>query len=360
MRELEHISRFCRRTTPWDNLLMIAEMEGVAGLLYFNLKSSGILNTLSRPFTEKLEKINSSIRERTSSIIEEAEAISKILKQAGIPVVALQGLSLMTIYGDPCLRPLGDADLMVKPVHRASLRELLCAAGYQNPIETHPNIFLKNSICIDIHTHVLNLDRIRSRQYLFPADLTSMWDRTKPLFDRSGDLLSLDPFDNFIALTAHALKHGYSRLIWLVDLHESLLKMCDNANCYENIIERARFWHQERIVIYALILVEEIFGMRTPVWFKKELGINRLNVLEKYLLLKKIRGRVQRELFNLLWLYNIKKIANKIEFIKETAFPRDEISVRSFNDGYPNRVGFVYAKRLGKVITKVGKVFSGS
>ena len=357
-REREYISLFCKREVPWDNLLMMAEMEGVSGLLYFNLKNSGILSSLPDSFSGPLENICGRIREQTTSIMDEAEALSKRFKQAGIPVVALQGLSLMTIYGDPVLRPLGDVDLMVKPIHKFRLKELLYNAGYQDPLNTHPNLFLKDNVCLDVHTHVLNLDRIHSRKYLFPVDLSSMWDRAEPLFDQSGGLLTLDPFDNHIALTVHALKHGYSRLIWLVDLHESLLKLRGMDNGLEKIMERARFWHQENTVLYSLVLLEGIFNIQLPFRFKRELGITRLNILERYLLSKKIHGFTPRELFYLLWLFNIKGIKNKIRFIKESVLPRDEIMAQIFHDYSTHAKGSIYVKRIGEVMIKMSKIFN--
>lgn len=357
-RESQYILHFSRKEVPWKNIAMIMEMEGVSGLLYIHLKNLGLLGKLPTAFELSLEKVYQRTKDQTLTFVAEAKALSAKFKQAGIHVMALQGLSLVSIYNDPGLRPLGDADLMVKALHKKRFMSLLQELGYHNPTNTHPNIFFKDGICVDMHTHVLNLERIHSRRYLFPADVTAMWKRATPLFDESSALLMPDLYDNHIALAAHALKHGYSRLIWLVDLHESLLKLCNNIDCYEKIIERARFWRQERIVLYALILVEGLFGMRIPSWLKQELGFKNLSIIERYLLIKRIRGFVQRESFNLLWLCNIKGLANKVEFIKETAFPRDKISARISDDSSPRIRRLFYAKRLGEVIIKVGKILT--
>lgn len=275
-----------------------------------------------------------------------AKALSDKLEQVGIPVLALQGLSLTKLYGDAGLRPLYDMDLMVKPGHKGRLKELLKQAGFHAPHPEYPDILGKGAVLVDIHTHILNLDRINNRRHIFPMDLTFMWKRAVPLFDKQDGFLYLDPFDNFVALAAHALKHSYSRLIWLVDLHECLLELTGDPGGWEEIVKRTRFWQQEKMVLYALILVESILGLQVPLRIKHELGIARLNILEKYILRLKIRGFSSNGLCEILWLCNIKGAGNKLKFIKETVFPRDEIMAQIIQDkswagkrsGYTRRV----------------------
>jgi len=356
-RELDFAHRFSQEKVPWSNVCAIAEMEGVAGLFYINLRNSGILAAIPTSIRDSLEKIYNDTRRYTADILEEANRLSARFKEAGIKVVALQGLSLLSVYGDPGLRLLGDIDLMVRPKQKENIKRILREAGYHNSMALYPNIFFKNSFCIDIHTHVLNLERIKSRRQIFPSDLNAMWDMAVPLFDQAGHLFILDPYDNIIALAAHALKHGYSRLIWLVDIYESLLMLRNNTDWDNVIIERARLWRQEKILLYSIILVENIFGMKVPFRVRKDLGVNKLNIIERRLLLRKIRGTAGREIFNLLWLCNIKGVANKIDFLKEIVFPRNDILAQIHDDSFPHIKGLTYAKRFGEVFKRVCKNF---
>ncbi|MBW1791376.1 MAG: hypothetical protein JRJ14_03780, partial [Deltaproteobacteria bacterium] len=158
-----------------------------------------------------------------------------------------------------------------------------------------------------------------------------------------------------IALAAHALKHSYSRLIWLVDLHEFFIKWANNANGLDEVIRRAQFWHQERVVLYALILLERIFDLKIPSWVKRELGIHKLGILEKHLVRLKLRGLSSNELCIALWLFNIKGIGKKLKFIKETVFPKDEIMAQIFDKSSQTPKTSAYAKRIGQAISLVGE-----
>ena len=162
-----------------------------------------------------------------------------------------------------------------------------------------------------------------------------------------------DPFDNFVALAAHALKHSYSRLIWLVDLHECLLELAGNPGGWEEVVKRVRFWQQERVVLYALILVERIFGLQVPMPAKQELGINRLNALEKHLLRLKLKGFSSRGLCYVLWLCNIRGAGNKLKFIKETVFPKEAIMVQIIQDKSWAGRRSGYCRRVAETISLV-------
>lgn len=354
--EEDHVLRFAKKDAPWDHLIILSGMQGVGGFVYYHMKRLGLLNIIPESVLDQLEGSYARTRKRTLAILNEAKVLSSGLEQARVPVIALQGLSLInTLYLDPGLRQLGDIDLMIKPDDKKRFKKLLCHEGYRSPYRTYPDLLFKSDILIDIHTHVLNLERIKSRRYLFPEDLNPMWEKATPLFNQPNGLLTLDPYDNFIALTAHALKHSYSRLIWIADLHECLLKLSNSTNKWKALVERAQFWHQERVVLYALILVEKIFDLKIPFSVKYDLGIHKLGILEKHLLRLRLRGLLSDELCIVLWLCNVKGLGKKLEFIKETIFPKDEIMAQIFDKNFQKTKASIYARRMANAFARVGR-----
>jgi hypothetical protein len=352
--DLDDILQLLKKDLPWEQLVRTAETEGVAGLLYHHLNNLGCLDLLPEAALHYLEAIYQRTTRNTLAIVSKIHQIAAVFRQARIPVIALQGLSVVLLYKHPGLRSMADADLMVKAHHKAAVRGLLIEAGYR-PVPLYPDLLAKDGFLIDIHVHLLNLDRIRSRRYIFPEDLSPMWDNAVVLFKKQDGLLGLDPYDNYIALSAHALKHSYSRLIWLADLHESLLALTGKPIAWAELAERARFWKQEKVVLYSLILIERIFGLDVPLQVKLELGIEQLTILEKRLLNMKIRGLSSSELCLVLWLCNIKGAVNKLKFILETIFPRKEIMAQ-ISDRISGRVTVAdYAKRTAGAIRLLDK-----
>jgi hypothetical protein len=354
--DLDDILQLLKKDLPWERLVRTAETEGVAGLLYHHLNNLDCLDLLPEAALHYLEATYQRTTRNTLTIVSKILEIAAMFRQARIPVIALQGLSVVLLYKHPGLRSMADADLMVKANHKARLIGLLIEAGYR-PVPLYPDLLAKNGFLIDIHTHLLNLDRIRSRRYIFPEDLSPMWDNAVVLFKKQDGLLCLDPYDNFIALAAHALKHSYSRLIWLVDLHESLILLADKPDGWEKLVERARFWKQEKVVLYVLILIKSIFNTEIPSQVKLDLGIRQLNILEKYFLDLKIGGFSSNGLCEVLWLCNIQGPANKLRFIKETIFPREEIMLQISHRSSSRVAISDYARRTVDTIGLLGKNF---
>jgi hypothetical protein len=353
--DLDYILHFLTKDVPWEHLLMRTEADGVAGLLFHHLKHRGLISQLPKSGLRGLEYTCHRITQETLAVVAKAIALSDLLTQAQIPVIALQGLSVVKLYGDPGLRPMLDADLMVRPGDKESLKELLLKAGYRMPRPLYPDLLSKDGVLLDIHTHVLDLDRIENRRHLFPEDLTTMWERATRCFDQHDYLLILDLFDNIVALAAHALKHSYSRLIWLVDLHELLLRATNNSDGWERVVERARLWKQERILLYALMLVERIFDLKVPTWVKSNLGIERLKILEKYIIRLRLKGFISNEVCMVLWLHNIRGMGNRLKFVTETVFPRHEIMSQIVLRGSGKVKRLDHARRVVHTIKLLGK-----
>lgn len=333
--------------------MLLAESEGVDGLLCHHLSR---LKEAKIPETarSRLEQRYKEQIQLQAGIKAEAEFISALLEGSGLSAIGLQGLSLSDIYNIPGVRPMGDMDILIQPQDRAQVVSLLQKIGFHIPDPVYPDNLLKHVLWLDIHTHFLNIDRIRSRQFIFPKGLTGLWKRALPLFKSSAGLLTPDPLDNFVLLCAHTFKHNYSRMIWLVDLHESLDRIRSLPDGWEKLIERVRYWGQEKIVVYGLIVSEGILGTTIPKWVKEELNFNDLGSIEKYLLRLRIKGGNRLEYYVPLCFFAIKNIRGKLEFIVESMFPKRDIMAQIYlNSPSHSRFNHI-THRLVQTLSLVG------
>ena len=320
----QFVSQFVKEPVPWEHLILLAQSEGVDGLLYHHLNH---LDEIAIPESiwDRLKDTYQTYRQTQLNIEKEAEFISYHLEAKELSAIALQGLSLFQVYETPGLRPVGDLDILVKISQYDEVVSLLKNIGFSVPNPVYPNNLRKNGLWLDIHTHILNLDRIKSRQYIFPKDLSALWNRAVPIFPSTKGLLMPDSIDNFVLLSAHTLKHSYSRMIWLADLNESLIKFIAVPHRWNQLIERAKYWGQEKIVLYGLIVSEGILDRKIPVSVKRALGYEKLGLFEKHVLRLKIKGVALPSYCIALWIFAIKGTLKKIKFLKETMFPRDDI-----------------------------------
>ena len=342
---------FLRKGVSWGTLLGLAHCNGVSGLLYAHLRTPDLMPFVPGTVARNLEQAFLETAAQVQATLSELESLAQRIESAKVPVMAIQGLSLMDVYPEPGLRPLGDADLMVAPENKGRFRKMLWEAGYTLPDFRYVDLYARNGVWLDIHSHILNMDRVASREFLFPKDLTALWERAVPLSEKMPPFLRPDPVDNFIVLAAHALKHSYSRLIWLVDLHELLLSGLD----WQQLTERARFWRQERVVLYAVILLEGIFHLHVPPAIKNDLGATRFNNLEKYVLRLTINGFSSGQACFALWISNIKGVANKVRFVRESVFPEDRIMAQVLPQRSGRASRMDYVRRTGSILEMMAR-----
>jgi hypothetical protein len=340
--DVETVLRFHFKQVPWNSVLALAEMEGITGFLYRHRHSFSA--GASEAILSKLAFRYEAIRTHTTGLMEEVGRIAARLEHAGMTVLALQGLSLLPLYKDKCLRPLGDVDLLVAADQKGDFIRLLVECGFAPATGHYPELLRKENLCIDIHTHIL--DRLHCLQALFPTQfIRVLRQRSAPLYGRC--IRVADPIDNLLALCAHALKHGYSRLIWLTDLHESLLALeTTTPNLWDEIYVRARAWRQEKPLLYALLLLESVFGLAVPTAVKKTLGLARLGCVEKYMLRLRARGFRSQYLPHVLYLHMTDGATAKADFLREALYPEAATISQVLQDRHWKRGFAGYLRRL--------------
>lgn len=173
--------------------------------------------------------------------------VGERLEEAGRTVLVLKGGALVrTVYaGFPALRPLCDLDFFVRAGDEEAVRRAAAGPGLAVPV--------------DLHRSLVSADRIptRARAFRFPEE--ELWAESVPLPGGPASLRMLGPRHLVPSLAVHALKHGYSRLSWLLDL--ALLVPGEDPGL---LLEGARRSGSERPLACALWLLESLFGMGTP------------------------------------------------------------------------------------------------
>lgn len=346
------------RELPWKEILSYFDSQGISGLLRRHVKKLGLFRLLPSSAKKHLETWYLATAQNNLSAISEMRLLSDMASSENIPVLAIQGLTIVRNYEDPGLRPMGDLDLMVGLRDRQRFGHLLAKAGFRVS-RTTPDMFCKNGLWIDIHTHVLNLDRIRTRRLVFPENMRGMWDRAG-LFFETGSLMIPDPFDNYIALSAHALKHSYSRLIWLTDLYEWIRYLSKYPRFHLKLADSARFWCQEKPVWYSLVLLDSVLGAPGLSPVMDALGPMRPNFAERTALRLLAKGFSSNELCFALWLSMIDDNPGRIAFLRENMFP-SKIVMGQMAGKDSDRIGMgAYMKRnahiAALVMTNIGRL----
>ncbi|MBN2123482.1 MAG: nucleotidyltransferase family protein, partial [Deltaproteobacteria bacterium] len=305
--------------------------EGLAGVVYARLKGRGLPRAVLSP----LEDLYRHIAARNLANLEALGGIEDALRKTRIDVLVLKGASLLDyVYSGIGMRPMGDIDLMVRPGDLQGFANILCGLGYRrDPVLSH--LFRREGVIVDLHTHALNTDRIAARTALFPLGMAPVWRRAVPWKLESRRLKRPEDRDNVLLLSQHLMKHSFSGLIWLTDIHE-LLRNRD-LGFWKGLSRRAKALRQQRPLSYSLYLLNRVFGLEPPPGSGLEHPAAGISRIERGLLGARAAGRSIAPMGPLLALFCIPGSRKRAAFLWETLFPKRGVVRKEFSRAFRGR-----------------------
>jgi hypothetical protein len=236
---------------------------------------------------------------RNLSAIEQIKEIQSSLKQKGIEIILLKGISLISsVYSDLGMRSFADIDILVKKQDLSAIKSELEKLGYslQSPKKASlleefgcgDWVFSRqNSLPLDVHWELCQYERFRNiikfnEQKLFQE--------------------GFKPEDTLLYLSMHfALVHGFCGAQWLYDF-KKMIDYYEQDFDWDLLIKKAKEANLRTVLYYTLsfcqglldIKVEERFLRRIKPHFLKRvflsLFINQKNILNRDFQFRNTRG----------------------------------------------------------------------
>jgi hypothetical protein len=327
-----------------DCLIKASVKEGMAGFLYRNLMKAGILESLNPQQQQTLESLYYQTVQFNLKLIYDMRKILVGLNQREIHVVLLKGMALLhQLYRDIGVRPLTDIDLWVLPRDYPALTSVLRAQGYRQD-HLYPNSFKKGSTILDLNTHPLGADRIKSRDFLIARDQEHIYHAAQTTHIDGHRALCLNPYDQFLLLGLHLLKHSASRLIWLVDI-KYLVHGWGNSD-WDALIMRAQELGLTKTLAYICFLLACSLNYELPPRARQVLEAEPLSLVEKKVLSRRKSGDSLPVWAPLVLSSSVKGFWKRLYFALETLFPRPEILRQVFPNSFGWSVPHLYLRRI--------------
>jgi len=307
-------------------------------MAYQNLKQSEVPERV----IHKLEQAYYASFAANTYRLKAIEELEPQLANKNIRVMVIKGTALLeSVYPDPGTRPMEDIDLMINPEDFSKLKSALIQSGYIEDSIFH-HMFRKHGILIDVHTSLLHTGRIESRKTIFPVDMNRIFNVSLPWQPGFKYIRRLDDATHIIYLAHHMIKHSFSKLIWLIDVHR-IFESQDQA-FWDRLGRNVIKYKQERPMAYMLYVLDKIFGTRPPVSSVFLDYQKNLTYFEKVILRIKGRGGSIDDLGNLLWMFCLSGTKEKLRFTWETMFPKKEVLQRELScaSGHTGRSLYVH------------------
>ncbi len=346
--DLQKIRGLMSTIVDTNQLIDLAVKEGLAGFLYKSLLKAGILETLIPQHKQKLYTTYYLTIRHNLKLIHTLNVILKPLIQKQVQIILMQGISLLQqVYRDIGLRPMTDLDLWVLPNHYSDLADCLVSQGFKSN-SLYPHTFKKGEVILDIHTHILWGDRIKSRDLLINIGQEEIFKEAQLINVYNTAALCLNPSDQFLYLSLHALKHNLERLIWLVDI-KSLVANWELSD-WKALMIRAEELGQQATLFYMLFVLTNIFKLKLPSEIPSYLDGWKPNLFERRVLNRRINGSPIPTWCQLVLISAGKGIRERISFVKETLFPRPKILRQVFPNSSNLSDGQLYWKRVLQIL----------
>jgi hypothetical protein len=245
------------RDTDWEALLELAGEHGVLPILHPSLLEKGV---------EIPDSFTAAVRERREAAETLARELENLLKQfaeRGIGVLPLKGPALAAaLYGDVAMRSFYDLDLLVRrdDFERAEL--LLFDLGFaaRGPVDDYHRGFRRGEVLLELHFGVAS-DLVFPLDS-FPFDVDGVWSRALPGSFRGQPMHIMSDDDLVLYLCLHGLKHGFAKLIWVVDIGRALAHMRQSTPAQLAINARRR--GLELPLLIGCEMVREILPQQSP------------------------------------------------------------------------------------------------
>ena len=243
-------------------LIELAVKEGMAGFLYKSLHKSGSLETLNPQHKQRLYTTYYLTIRHNLKLVHALNEMIKAMTQSRLQVVLMQGISLLhQVYQDIGLRPINGIDLWVLPTRYTDLVDCLVSQGFKRN-HIYPHTYRKGEVVLDIHTHIIGGDRLKSRDLPVDIDQEEIFQSARPIDMKFTSALRLNPCDQFLYLSLHALKHKLERLIWLVDIMNLSAEFV--LSDWKALIYRAEQLGQKSMLFGMLYVLGNIFRLKLP------------------------------------------------------------------------------------------------
>ncbi|MCF8049996.1 MAG: nucleotidyltransferase family protein [Desulfobacterales bacterium] len=326
-----------RNISDISALIRLAVEEETAGLLYTFLSKADLLTMLD---ADQKNVLHGWYVQTARENLLHLSALKRLLVEFHknrIPVAMIKGMPLLTeVYQDIGVRKMEDIDLWIPENHLLSARSCLNEIGYrQDPVYTLK--FQKPGVTIDLHTHFLGADRIRTRRYLFDESPEDTFRNARIVYLNHAPVRCLRSCDQVLFLWLHAAKHNLGKLIWLVDIFTIVRKWNDEQ--WVDLAARAENLKQTASLVRLLFFLEQLFEVRHQVDEKALPTVACPSASVRYLFRRRIKNGALPFWAPLMLFSPDRGFSNQLRYAIETLFPRPEILRETFT-GYRYRLNW--------------------
>jgi len=191
------------------------------------------------------------------------------------------------------------------------------------PSPKYPEMFTRGNLPVDLHTEPLGITRILAWEHLTPLRAPDFFKYAEEGLLAGKKALLIHPRVNLPYLCFHALKHSFSRLIWLYDI-ALLANQITADEQWSEVLAGIQEYKLERPCYYALAYAKTHLSASVPDDLLQSIK-PKMGFLERCLFKRHMNHDVIPFLAERLFSRMQPSLKHRLEFWRETIYPRYEI-----------------------------------
>lgn len=352
----------------WDYIVETAISEGIAGVLFYNIKKSNLEKMMPVDTYQYLHRLYNSNLMKNMSMLGELKEILGRFKDEGIPFIMLKGIALAEhIYPAIAMRGMTDIDILVKKdslqkvdkclsSFRCFPRDSSAARAVKNPVGYLASLDYRrdvSSLSFHIHWHLVNTS-VPAYMFASQIDMERIWKMSVPAMIADVEARILSPSHLIIYLCEHALRigHSFDRLILIYDIFQSI-KTCEKSVDWDFIIKESRDFNLSRLLYFSLTIVRDYSSLRIPDKVINSLRPLHISIGERFFLSLQLSNKRIRGSSYLIYLALNRGFINKCRFLLRTFFPPPHILIQRQYDKNSEFRESYYLFRIFEVVRYV-------
>ncbi len=355
-------------TLDWHYFYKLILYNNIGPIVYKNIKR--LTNSFIPEWVkENLSKIYNVNATANARIFDDISQLLAFCQEHNIPIILLKGLSLaQELYNDLNVRPMKDADILVKESDWPVFKNILDALGFKNKNELDL-LKLHQLSQTPMHWHLSYANdtgtELEIKFYLYDLDFPNFldpnqyWQDAKSLEIKNQKTLKLSDEDEFLYLAVRMFNVRFQYLLWFNELREFLNKR-KNFD-WPAFVVRAKHKNVSALAYFTLNILKESFEVDVPQGILKELRPSGFKIFLLNLICAKnltgIRHPAQREssskIFDLMIFIllrvkpTMQSVANILRYAFRLAFPPIAYVIYRYNiPRWQIYLGWGFIKRI--------------
>lgn len=293
----------------WDNALNTAKKHQILPMLYYGVQYSGI--TLPAEIMQFLELATFKNISVSQNQLYALEQIYKAFDENEIDYMPLKGSVLKFVYPKPEMRPMGDADILIRQEQYEKIRILMQKSGFTEGRESSYDYAWDkpSTLHLELHKHLVPVNY---------KDFYSYYDNPWRLAHNvKNNRYILNDEDNYIFIFTHYAKHYRARGVGIRHILDIYVFLSQNKNMnfsyidkelekmgllkfYKNTIHTINVWFgEEHADTISDFITNKIFSSGS---FGKSEYLNISNAVITSKSAKSLGGIKFKQLFNMIFL----------------------------------------------------------